>query len=173
MCDNCGESNCKCNRVIDRQGIRGPQGPAGPQGPRGAASTVPGPAGPQGPAGTNTKIISEGSVLSNAITGGGYDFIITCNDPSGPYTAGEWGLLGAIAVSTAGSVTVTITFSVNVGAGYVLIQAQTHVTGGSSSVIPLCLPATLAGMVNTNSLKINVQAASGTIIARNTNVTIK
>ncbi len=186
MCVKCGVPDCKCRRVISKQGFKGEKGDRGPKGDRGLTGAKgdkgdtgdTGPAGPQGetgPAGTNTKVVSEASVISSSLAGGGYDKILTCVALSANYSEGEWGLWGSVYVETTGPQTVDVKYYVNVGSGDVQIGAtQSHVTAGSTTLIPLCLPATLAGMVNTNTLKINVScSAGGTIGAININTSIK
>jgi hypothetical protein len=59
-CDNCGNSNCQCIRVIDRQGVRGPQGPRGPAGKNGTNGAA-GDPGPQGDPGEPGPPGADGS----------------------------------------------------------------------------------------------------------------
>lgn len=184
MCQKCGIPDCKCRKVISKIGPRGPIGPPGkkgdkgdkgdpgedgPAGPQGAD----GPQGPAGPAGTNTKVVSEGGILSASMAGAGYDYVITNNGTT--YTDGEWGLWGSVYVETTGSQTVEIEYFADVaGSGYISIGQQDHVTAGNGSLIPLCFPGTLTGMALGDKLKVNIKcSAGGTVVHRNTNVSIR
>lgn len=162
MC-NCGCDSSMITIPKGETGATGAIGPTGPQGPPGADGAA-----------ASGKIMSEGSILSSSIAGLGYDTLWTCN---GSNTPGEWGLMGSVWIETTGSQTIQIKYYFTDALTSTTTQigsTQSHVTAGSTTLIPLCLPATIGGVVLGDVLKINIScSAGGTILARNSHLTIK
>lgn len=145
MCDNCGESNCRCTRYIDRQGIKGPKGDRGPEGQRGPIGLT-GPAGAAGPPGADGADGASGlptttTTTLHAVSPGVYESITAGFDIDLPITAatgglGDYAVTGFVYVRSTGPQQVTIEYFTNTGESYPG-ESFVHDTAGDNAMIPV------------------------------------